>query len=117
MLQPTYFNHAHNDWTEAVLTGGLPFVLILVAVFVWLGRAILAKGLRNLMKGHRGDMRLMVIGAVMFLAAASATDYPLRVPSMQAVAIMLLMLIIPASPERAIGRKSSRRSNDSGLRA
>lgn len=117
LLQSSYFNHAHNDWTEAVLTGGLPFVLILVAAFVWLGRAILAKGLRNLIKGHRGDMRVMVIAVTMLLAAASATDYPLRVPSMQVVAIMLLMTIIPASPVSRVRLKSSRRGDDSGLRA
>jgi|UPI000833B0F2 O-antigen ligase len=121
LLQPSYFNHAHNDWTEALLTGGLPFVLIMLATFLWLGRAILAKGAQNLIKGYRGDVRLLVLAVTGLLAAASFTDYPLRVPSVQTVSIMLLLMITYSRAGRAerqvSGRRDRERDCDSGLRA
>ncbi|WP_432770834.1 O-antigen ligase family protein [Sphingopyxis sp.] len=93
LLQTSYFNHAHNDWAELVITGGLPFALIALAALAWMGRAILARGLRNLVKGFRGDIRLPVIAALAILALASAVDYPLRVPSLQLLAITLTILL------------------------
>ncbi|MGV1681747.1 O-antigen ligase family protein [Sphingopyxis sp. NJF-3] len=98
LLSPSYFNHAHNDWAEILLSGGLPMALILIAAIVWFARRFLALGLRNLVKGHRGDLRLPVLIVVVILAAASFVDYPLRVPSLQVMAIMLTTLLCcPAS--------------------
>lgn len=101
LLQPTYFNHAHNDWVEALVTGGLPFALIVAAAFIWFGRAAARAGFTRLIKGHRGDYRLPVLAVVGLLAAASAVDYPLRTPSLQVMAIMLLVLFVCPTPATA----------------
>ncbi|MFI2901517.1 O-antigen ligase family protein, partial [Klebsiella aerogenes] len=39
LLKPTYFNHAHNDWLEILLDGGLPAALLLVVALGWWLRA------------------------------------------------------------------------------
>jgi hypothetical protein len=93
LLQPSYFNHAHNDWAELILSGGLPMILILLAALAWFTRKFLALGLRSLVKGHRGDLRLPVLMVIVILAAASLVDYPLRVPSLQVMAIILITLL------------------------
>lgn len=101
LLNPSYFNHAHNDWAELLVTGGLPFALVVAAALIWFGRRVMALGTRNLVKGYRGDIRLPVITIVIILAIASAVDYPLRIPSLQAVAIMLIAFLCAAAPARS----------------
>ena len=93
LLLPSYFNHAHNDLAEMVITGGLPFVLIALVAAAWIARRAVAHGLRNLVKGHRGDNRLALLGVILLLVAASAVDYPLRVPSLQILGIMAVLLL------------------------
>jgi len=93
LLQDAYFNHAHNDWAEVVLTGGLPFALILAAAILWFVRTFAARGVRNLVKGHRGDLRLPVLAVVVVLAATSLVEYPLRIPSIQALAVFLILFL------------------------
>lgn len=100
LLQPFYFNHAHNDWAELLLTGGLPFALIVVAALVWFGRTLAERGMRGLIKGHRGDYRLPVLAIVVLLALGSFVDYPLRVPSLQAMVIILITLLCCPAPNR-----------------
>lgn len=103
LLRPQYFNHAHNDWAEAFLTGGLPFVLIILIAILWLGRMFVASGMRNLIKGYRGDIRLPVLVAIVLLAATSFVDYPLRVPSIQVFAISLILLLCRPKSLRSRG--------------
>ena len=101
LLQPAYFNHAHNDWVEALITGGLPFALIIAVALIWFGRAAVGAGLTRLVKGYRGDYRLPVLTMVGLLAAASLVDYPLRLPSLQTMTIMLLALFVCPAPATA----------------
>lgn len=103
LLQPAYFNHAHNDWVEMLITGGLPMVLIVAAAVIWLARAAAAGGLRNLIKGHRGDYRLAILAATGLIAAASLADYPLRVSSIQAMLVILLVSF--ACPKAATAQR------------
>ena len=101
LLQPSYFNHAHNDWAELVMTGGMPFVFIVLATAVWIFRSVAANGTRNLIKGYRGDIRLAALVALLLLVLASIFDYPLRVPSIQALAIILTVLLCRPKPGTA----------------
>lgn len=103
LLQDAYFNHAHNDWAEAIITGGLPFVLILLAAIAWFVRAFATRGVRNLIKGHRGDLRMTVLSVVVVLAATSLIDYPLRTPSLQALAIFLIIFLCCPKSSRSQG--------------
>lgn len=103
LLQDAYFNHAHNDWAEAIVTGGLPFALILLAVIAWFARAFASRGARNLISGHRGDLRMTVLSVVGVLAATSLIDYPLRTPSLQALAIFLIVFLCCPKSSRSQG--------------
>lgn len=102
LLLPFYFNHAHNDWAEVFITGGLPFALIVLAALVWFGRDVAARGIRNLIKGHRGDYRMPVLVVVAIVAATSLVDYPLRVPSLQVMVIILITLLCCPAPNRSL---------------
>lgn len=93
LLRDAYFNHAHNDWAELLITGGLPFALIVVAMILWIGRTFLAHGVGNLIKGYRGDLRLPTLTVFLLLAATSLIDYPLRVPSLQALTVFLIVFL------------------------
>lgn len=100
LLQESYFNHAHNDWAELVLTGGLPSMAIILFAVAWMIRRILSRGGRNIIKGYRGDIRLAVLIVIALLAGASVVDYPLRVPSIQVTAILLAIFVCcPKSAE------------------
>lgn len=99
LLGATYFNRAHNDWAELLITGGLPFALIVAALLLWIARSFWKTGLRNLVRGHRGDFRLSVLIVILVLAGASFAEYPLRVPSMQVLAITLIIML--CSPKTA----------------
>ncbi|WP_447952975.1 O-antigen ligase family protein [Sphingopyxis chilensis] len=101
LLQPAYFNHAHNDWVEVLITGGAPFALIILAAFVWFARSAFRQGFRNLIKGHRGDFRLPVLVMTGLLMFASVVDYPLRAPSIQVMAIFLILLFACPKPAAA----------------
>lgn len=91
-LGPAYFNHAHNDYVELAMTGGLPALLLLLVFGVWLAR----QGLRALREPtDRGRVRFARLGLTIWaiLGVASVPDYPLRVPLMMAVATIALVWI------------------------
>jgi len=77
LLHPQYFNHAHSDWLELVLTGGVPAALVLAAFVAWVVVTAL-RILRN--RDDRNGYGGLGIGIVLILGAASVSDYPLRTP-------------------------------------
>ena len=82
LLKPTYFNHAHNDFLEIILTAGLSGLLLLVAAIAWwLWRSVMA---------WRNDEVLPKLGSAMLLLIllASVVDYPARTPIIMAMATM-----------------------------
>lgn len=88
LLSPRYLNHAHNDWIEAVITGGLPVACLLIATLVGvsiLGFRVLKAPLEvetGVMHGRLGLILLILFGL------ASLVDYPLRVPSLACLAVI-----------------------------
>lgn len=86
LLSPTYFNHAHNDWLELWLTGGIPALAMLaVGVAMWAVASwrVWAGG-RSGSRVRRREHRLARAGSavLLMLALASLVDYPLRTPSL-----------------------------------
>lgn len=88
LLKPTYFNHAHNDFLEVVLDGGLPALLLLLSAIGWYGIASL-----RTWRGRGQQYILPKLGSAILLLifVASAFDYPARTP------IMMAMIVIAAS--------------------
>ncbi|MEP2735208.1 MAG: O-antigen ligase family protein [Erythrobacter sp.] len=87
LLMPRYVNHAHNDWMQIVIEGGLPATLILIASLIWFAvnviKMIKARGLLS-------SAILFWVGCLAIIGAASIVDYPLRTPIFQFFGIWLL---------------------------
>jgi O-antigen ligase len=88
-----YFNNAHNDWLQVAIEGGVAGTLLLAAVLfaiavraVRLARFRSARGEPSLARAWLGFSVLAVLGF------ASLFDYPLRVPSIMAVATIALAM-------------------------
>jgi O-antigen ligase len=104
-LNAHYVNHAHNDWLEIMLTGGLPGMLTLIAgMALFLVRAI------RLWSGKEKDRRAVKFArlasvVIAIVVLASAADYPLRTPIIMAVfAIFCLWFTSPALSDADSGK-------------
>ena len=96
LLMPIYINQAHNDWAQFVIEGGLPGMMVLAGLLVWIGLGLkqIAGHMAGAKSGQRhGARRLLVFWAGVFgaIMVASVPDYPLRAPLFQAVAIWLIV--------------------------
>lgn len=97
LLSPNYFNHAHNDYMEIWVTGGLPAVLILlIAAVLLFGAVRLAIRPDQRMSSSRDDLILLRTGVsvLTLLAIASVGEYPLRTPSLAAFAALAVAWIV-----------------------
>lgn len=83
VLKPTYFNHAHNDYIELLIEGGLPFAALLAGALVWFFTA----SWRAWRSSATGDAHIARTGSVIILLVllASIADYPARTPLIMAV--------------------------------
>lgn len=85
LLKPTYFNHAHNDFLEVVLDGGLPMMLLLLVAIGWY---VLA-GIRAWQaSGRRSVLPKLGSAILLLIFVASLFDYPARTPMMMAMAVI-----------------------------
>lgn len=88
-LQPAYVNHAHNDWLELIIEGGLPMAIIIALFLIWfLARVFVIWRSANaslLAKAFSISASLLLLHSIV--------DYPLRTPPMMAFfAIAMAML-------------------------
>ena len=91
MLFAQYVNHAHNDWIELAITGGVPAVALVAALVLWLGKRAYA-----ILAGRSGSASVLA-GAcliiVLLCGMGSLSDYPLRVPSLAALFMLCLVCL------------------------
>jgi O-antigen ligase len=95
-LDPQYLNHAHNDWIEIVIEGGLPAVILLVAatiLIVWRAGPVLSRSLDG---SHSGILARLGLVLLILLAIASVSDYPLRTPTMSVLLMAALYWLFGA---------------------
>jgi O-antigen ligase len=86
LLKFTYFNHAHNDFLEIVIEGGLAgAALLLTALGWWIYGSV-----RIWRRTPSIEVQLGRMGSVILLLffIASVFDYPARTPLMMVVAIL-----------------------------
>jgi O-antigen ligase len=97
VMQSTYVNHAHDDWLEIVLEGGMPAVALLIGFLIWWGRAGVA------LWRKAGGRETLTRGAwlvTLVLLIHAFLDYPLRSPAIMCVfALACAMLIPPVTAE------------------
>lgn len=99
LLMPEYINHAHNDFLELLLTGGLAAALIMIfATVVYVVRAwsIMRDGFAEI-RTNIWSVAALIALTVLFIA--SLIDYPLRTPAMASYAVLLAIWI--SSPRNA----------------
>lgn len=98
MLHPAYFNHAHNDWLELGLSGGLPALVLLATFVVWailrLVESFRAEPTGSALCARAGGLILLILGA------ASITDYPIRTPLLSAFLALGCALLGSARHDR-----------------
>lgn len=74
----TYINHAHDDWLEVILEGGVAAVLLLLAFLAWFGRETVR--IWRPLGVEAGPARAASL-CVLLLLIHSLADYPLRSPA------------------------------------
>lgn len=86
LLATKYWNHAHNDWLEWLLDGGIPLAIIIAVALAGLVRHTL--GLRKLLNTGQGWVQRAIVGSVtlVILLLWSVVDYPLRTPILASLA-------------------------------
>ncbi len=79
-LHPTYFNHAHNDYVEILMNGGVIAVMLVAAgVIYWA-----VKGYRTFFSRSEKDFSIWQArtgwAIILLFLLESVVDYPLRTP-------------------------------------
>jgi hypothetical protein len=122
-LRAVYANHAHNDYVELLLEGGVPAAILILAFFGWLAYSSL-RVWRRPRSGHDSVIdislpRAATIGAVL-ICLHSAVDYPLRTTTLSTLFAFACALAIPPlrgrSGNGSGGARESGRSSSHGRR-
>lgn len=95
LLKPSYFNAAHSDPVELVITGGIPAVVVAVLFLAWFARRTV-----GVFAAPVGDTVLAARAGAMLLATlllASLSDYPLRTPLVGMIAALAVALVARAT--------------------
>lgn len=94
--RPEYINHAHDDWLEVFLDGGLPALVLMLAFLTWYARATVRLW-RAPSRGSALDTALARAGPIVIglLLLHSTVDYPLRTTTLMVVFAFAAALMIP----------------------
>jgi len=93
LLSSYYFNHAHNDWLEASLTGGV-FAILLMVAFLLTGLRLALTLFGKTGSVHRDIVFARLGMVVLFIfSVGSVFDYPGRVPSLAALCSISMIWI------------------------
>lgn len=101
LLQPSYFNHAHNDFLEIVLDGGLAGTALLIAAIGWWVYASVRHWRSK--AGSTAMLGKMASAVLLLLLLASSVDYPARTPMMMAVLVLVSGWLAQASSRSPSG--------------
>ncbi|MCP5385187.1 MAG: O-antigen ligase family protein [Novosphingobium sp.] len=95
LLFPTYMNHAHNDWLELILNGGVPAGgLVVVLAAMLLRRAVQVFKRDCAETAHAVALARLGMIVIGLLLIASIGDYPLRTPIMASIFAIALILVL-----------------------
>lgn len=94
-LIQTYLNHAHNDPVELLIEGGLPAAALALLFAAWVMRRSVAAWRMRRGAGVVGQAASIILTALLLW---SFLDYPLRTPTLAALAAVACALL-PRWPE------------------
>ena len=75
-LDPTFFNHAHNEYLETWLEAGWPGAALIIAFLIWYGRRLWSAWKAS--TSRERDLQRAASIALLVMLLHSAVDYPLR---------------------------------------
>lgn len=99
-LDPTFFNHAHNEYLETWLEAGWPGMILIIAFFVWYGRRLWSAW--RAPTSRERDLQRAASIALLVMLVHSGVDYPLRTAT-----LAILFALCAAILEKA-GRPTDR---------
>lgn len=107
-LRASYLNHAHNELLEVFLTAGIPGLLLVALALYALARAGLAAF--RAPAAARG-VELARLGAIVLamFAVGSIADYPLRTPTIAAIAMIAALWLRNAAAGKVIDEAGKNR--------
>lgn len=101
LLGLKYFNHAHNDFLEVVLEGGLgALILLVIAIVFWMKNSWIV------WKSRREINLLPMLGSTILLLVfcASIIDYPARTPMIMSIIVIAAVWLVQ-KPSRQLERE------------
>ena len=102
-----FINHAHNDWLELWLEGGLPAALLMAAFLALF--VVQAARLWNPKGDYAGAVLQRAASvAALVLLLHSLVEFPLRMPALASIFAGLLAIML-APPQHQHGQHSSKR--------
>lgn len=98
LLWQNYINHAHNDWVELLLTGGLAAFVLAIGFLLWFVAAASAVWRREPpgFKIHAIALARAASIVIVLLLLHSIVDYPLRTIALSTLFALCCGLLIPA---------------------
>ena len=97
LIRERYVNHAHDDWLELWLTGGVPAIVLMTGFLTWFG--VSTFGLWSSGQPEEPVLDLVLAQAasivIVLLLLHSVVDYPLRIPTLSVVFAMACAYLIP----------------------
>jgi O-antigen ligase len=92
-----YVNHAHNDWLELWLTGGVPAILLVLGFLAWLVASTFMLWRNDQPQGSVLDLALGRAASIVIvlLLLHSLVDYPLRIPALSVLFAIACAYLIP----------------------
>jgi O-antigen ligase len=112
-----YVNHAHDDWLELWLTGGVPAILLVLGFLAWLAASTFRLWRSDRTQSSALDLALARAApiVIVLLLVHSMVDYPLRIPALSVLfAIACAYLIRIDSAETSLNRKVRSQENNFG---
>jgi O-antigen ligase len=94
-VSPAILNHAHNDFIEIVLEGGIP-AIVLLAAFLAILAATVTQMMRKKLDFERAAPRLAALTGILLTLIFSLVDYPLRMPALSCVFAVLCGCVLPS---------------------
>lgn len=99
VLDPTYLNHAHNDWLEWVVTFGLPGMVFLLAALGLFLFSVVQKSADPDRSSSSGLLLKLGFIIIVLVALASVGDYPVRTPIISCVFALALCWTMGKNPD------------------
>ena len=98
-LNTSYVNHAHSDWVEFLIDGGIVALAILMTGLVAWGNSVAQLIARRRDRSQWSTMGLTGGAVTFILGLASIADYPVRVPSLMLVGVVAIVWLAQSKAE------------------